>query len=146
MRRVAIISGYYNPVHAGHIEYAKLAKEFVGEDGFVYCIINSDAQAILKKGHTFIPEQDRLAIMSAIKYIDHALISIDNDRTVCATIRHLALHADPKPTHFLKGGDVTSDTKCPEVDVCVEEGIDVEYGFGDKIQSSSWILEKYFKI
>lgn len=144
-RRVAIISGYYCPVHSGHVEYAKLAKEFVGDAGFVYCIVNNDEQAIMKKGYAFIPEADRVSIMGALKYVDLVVLSIDRDRTVCETIRDIAGGYGPKPTHFLKGGDVTSDTRCPEVDVCEELGIEVLYGFGDKIQSSSWILEKSVK-
>jgi cytidyltransferase-like protein len=141
MRRVAIISGYANVCHRGHIEYARLAKEFVGPDGFVYFIVNSDKQSMLKKGYIFVPEEDRLAIMGALKYVDEAILSIDLDRSVCKTIEMLCMR-DIKPTHFLNGGDVTVDKKCPEEDICIVHGIDLLYGFGEKIQSSSWILEK----
>ena len=143
-RRVAVISGYFSPVHAGHVEYARLAKEFVGPDGFLYCIVNNDAQSILKKGFSFIPETDRLAVMGALKYVDRAVLSIDTDRTVCETLKALCdgrlAPLSPAPTHFLNGGDVTALTTCPEEPVCRANNIELVYGFGDKIQSSSWIL------
>ena len=141
--KVAVISGYFSPVHAGHIEYARLAREYVGEDGFVYCIVNSDDQSILKKGYSFVPETDRMAVMNALKYIDEAILSIDADRSVSKTLEYLATcGGHKKPTHFLNGGDVTCQSKCPEEDVCNLHGIQLVYGFGDKIQSSSWILQK----
>jgi cytidyltransferase-like protein len=144
-RKVVVISGYYNPVHAGHVEYARLAKEFAGKDGLVYVIVNSDKQAVLKKKFSFVPENDRLAVMSALKYVDKAFLSIDKDRTVCKTIQMLCDTMEPKPTHFANGGDVTPDAPCPEEVVCSQNGMQLVYGLGDKIQSSSWILDKSVK-
>lgn len=145
-RRVGIISGYYNVPHKGHMEYARLAKEYLGSDGFLYCIVNNDQQAILKKGYSFMPEEDRVAIMGAVRYIDCAVLSIDTDRTVCQTIQMICDTCDPKPNFFINGGDVTATSKCPEEDVCRKNNIELIYGFGDKIQSSSWILEKSVKV
>jgi len=88
-------------------------------------------------------EEDRLAVVSSIKFVDKGIISIDKDRTVCETIKKLI---DDKEfgniTHFANGGDVTSHTKCPEEDICKINNVELVYGLGDKIQSSSWILEK----
>jgi D-beta-D-heptose 7-phosphate kinase/D-beta-D-heptose 1-phosphate adenosyltransferase len=147
MRKVVVISGHYQPIHAGHCEYAASAKKFAGEDGLVYCIVNSDKQGILKKGFSFVPEDDRLAVMQSLKYVDKAFISIDTDRTVCKTIQMLCdtMPVGEKPTHFANGGDVTSDAPCPEEPICVQNGIELVYGLGDKIQSSSWILDKSVK-
>jgi cytidyltransferase-like protein len=142
-RSIVIVSGYYSPIHSGHIEYFKLAKEFAGENGLVYAIVNSDKQSILKKKYSFIPEQDRLSVVSACRYIDKAFLSIDTDRTVCATIKMICKNV--KVTHFANGGDVTALSSCPETTVCEENGINLVYGLGDKIQSSSWILEKSIK-
>lgn len=124
------------------MEYARLAKDFAGEDGVVLCIVNNDAQSVLKKGYSFVPEKDRMAVMGALRYVDEAILSIDTDRTVRATIQWICEHYPHKPTHFLNGGDVTANSKCPEEEVCEANGIELVYGFGDKIQSSSWILEK----
>jgi D-beta-D-heptose 7-phosphate kinase/D-beta-D-heptose 1-phosphate adenosyltransferase len=145
-RRVVVVSGYYNPIHQGHIEYFRLAKEFAGEDGLVYAIVNSDKQSILKKKFSFVPQQDRVAVVGAMKYVDRAILSIDDDRTVCKTIQMLCdSEFYAKPTHFANGGDVTTESSCPENDVCNINDITLVYGLGDKIQSSSWILEKSVK-
>lgn len=144
-KRVVIISGYFTCAHRGHCEYAKLAKEFAGPDGKVICIVNNDHQSCLKKGYSFVPEQDRLALMSSLKYIDKAVLSIDRDRTVCETIQMLCDTEEDKPTHMLNGGDVTVNSKCPEEDVCKKNNIECCYGFGDKVQSTSWILEASVK-
>lgn len=142
MRKVVVVSLYGNPLHRGHIEYFRLAKEYAGEDGLVYAILNNDHQAVLKKGYSFVPEEDRLSIVSAIRYIDQAFLSIDQDRTVCKTLQWIYDHADHKPTHFANGGDVTPNAPCPEEEVCKKVGIELVYGLGDKVQSSTWILEK----
>jgi len=144
-KKVVVISGYYSPPHKGHCDYARLAKEFAGPDGIVYVIVNSDQQSILKKGFSFVPEQDRLAIMGSLRYVDKAFLSIDTDRTVCKTIEWLCENAEHKPTHFCNGGDVTPDAPCPEEVVCKRHGIELVYGLGDKVQSSSWILDKSVK-
>ena len=144
-RRVVVISGYANPIHRGHCEYARFAKEYAGHDGLVYFIVNNDKQAILKKGYSFIPEEDRLAIIGSLKYVDKAVLSIDTDRTVCKTLQMLCDTEEHKPTVFGNGGDVTENNRCPEEEVCRKNGMYLVYGFGDKIQSSSWILEKSVK-
>lgn len=144
-KKVVVISGYFSPCHSGHCELARLAREFAGPDGIVYVIVNSDHQSILKKGFSFVPEKDRLAIMGNLKYVDQGFLSIDKDRTVCATIEWLCNNAEHKPTHFCNGGDVTPNSPCPEESVCNKHGIELVYGLGDKVQSSSWILDKSVK-
>ncbi len=145
-KRVVIISGYFTCAHRGHCEYAKLAKEFAGNDGIVICIVNNDHQSILKKGYSFVPEQDRLAIMGSLKYIDKAILSVDEDRTVCNTIQKICDEDEHNPTHMLNGGDVTENNLCPEEEVCKKNNIECLYGFGDKVQSTSWILENSVKL
>jgi len=145
VKKVVIVSGYFVFCHKGHIDYVKLAKEFAGPDGYVYCIVNNDQQAILKKGYSFIPEDDRVAVMGALKYVDKVVLSIDTDRTVSKTIQMIYDEYSPKPTYFLNGGDVTSNSNCPEETVCKKNNIELVYGFGDKIQSTSWILDKSVK-
>ena len=149
-KRVVIVSGYFSPIHSGHIEYFRMAKEFAGEEGIVYAIVNSDAQSILKKNYSFVPEDDRLAVVTSCKYIEKAILSIDTDRSVCATIRMLCYMAKKGctfhiPTHFVNGGDVTQTAKCPEEPICKSNKIELVYGLGDKIQSSSWIIEDSVK-
>ena len=131
MIRVAI-SGYFNPIHIGHIKYMEEAKS-LGDELIV--IVNNDAQVKLKGSKSFMNEQDRLAIVRAIKYVDRAILSIDTDRTVKKTLTELS------PDVFAKGGDST-DTNVPELSICEQLGIAVVMGVGgNKIQSSSKLLK-----
>ena len=126
------VSGYFDPFHVGHLEYFEKSKQ-IGEKLVV--IVNSDHQARLKKGKPFMPAAQRCKIIGALKCVDRVVESIDKDRTVCETLRTL----EPKPDFFCNGGDQNNDT-IPEVSVCLERGIALRDGFGDKIQSSSWLL------
>jgi len=145
MGKVVIVSGYYNPIHEGHIEYFRMAKEFAGPGGTLIAIVNTDHQSFLKKNSSLVPEKDRLAVVSAIRHVDRALLSIDTDRTVRATIEKLYTEY-PRPTHFANGGDVTSTSPCAEAGLCESLGIKLVYGLGEKIQSSSWIIEKSTRV
>ena len=130
MKRVCI-SGYFDPLHVGHLEYIRKAKA-LGDHLVV--IVNSDHQAALKKGKSFMPEAERVEILKAIREVDEVVLSIDRDRTVRETIKSL----DPKPDLFCNGGDQFSDA-IPEAPVCDALGISLVDGLGEKIQSSSWL-------
>lgn len=142
-RRVVLVSGYFSPIHRAHIEYFKNARELAGPDGLVYAIVNNDAQSVLKKGYSFIPERDRLAVVAAVRYVDRAFLSIDTDRAVCRTIEALCDTLEVPPTIWFNEGDVTD--RCPEEAICALYDIQVLYGTGEKVQSSSWILERSVK-
>ncbi len=148
-RKVGVVSGYFTCMHRGHVDYLRLAREYVGEDGYLIAIVNSDRQAVLKKGYSFVPQEDRLSLVGSSKYVDQAVLSIDADRTVCATMRYLCENNNntgfgggEKPTHFLNGGDRTTTGNVPETDVCKEHGVEMVFGLGDKVQSTTHILEK----
>ena len=145
-RRVVLFSLYGSPIHAGHCEYAANARALAGPDGLVYAIVNNDEQSVLKKGYSFVPEQDRLAVVAALKYVDKAFLSIDVDRTCCATIQMICDKEAHKPTDWFNEGDVNASNRCPEEGVCEANSIAVVYGEAPKVQSSSWILEKSVKI
>ena len=84
--KLVAISGYFDPIHIGHIEYIKLAKK-LGDKLVV--IVNNDHQSKLKKGKSFMNESDRLEIVKSIIWVDDAIISIDKDGTVCKSIELL---------------------------------------------------------
>lgn len=133
MSKIVCVSGYFDPIHVGHLEYFKFSKK-IGDKLMV--IINNDDQAILKKGKPFMPCEERIKIIEELKCVDYVVKSIDKDRTVCETLRTV----EPKPTYFCNGGDQNNNT-IPEGDVCVERGIELRDGFGEKIQSSSWLIK-----
>lgn len=137
--KAIIVSGYFNPLHKGHLELFQKAK---GAGDQLWVIVNSDLQRALKGSKEFMDENERLTIVSAIKYVNKALISIDQDKTQRATLAYLAdEYGDDFELYFANGGDQNNES-IPEVPVCKEKGIGLLEGLGDKIQSSSWLLKK----
>lgn len=137
--KAIIVSGYFNPIHKGHIEYFNNAK---ANGDYLVVIVNSDYQRALKGSKEFQKEDERVFIVSNIKSVDQVFLSIDQDRTVCATIKlvHQQLSNSYQLT-FANGGDQNNNS-IPEVPICEELGIELIDGLGDKIQSSSWLLGK----
>lgn len=137
MRKAILVSGYFNPLHKGHIEYFNLAKK-AGDELIV--IVNSDYQRGLKGSKEFQLEDERMFIVSHIKNVDKVYLSIDRDRTVCETIRKI--HQEYSESYmlaFANGGDQNNQS-IPEVRVCHELGIELIDGLGEKIQWSSLLL------
>ena len=134
-----IVSGYFNPLHKGHLEYFNNAKALCDE---LFVIVNNDHQRELKGSKPFQDEQERLLIVSNIKAVDKAILSIDQDRTVCESIRKITEHYGINyDLAFANGGDQNNDT-IPEIPICKELGVALIDGLGEKIQSSSWLLDK----
>ena len=137
--KAIIVSGYFNPLHKGHLELFQKAKE-VGDQ--LWVIVNSDLQRAIKGSKEFMLEDERLIIVKAIGIVDKALISIDKDKTQCNTLTDLMdKYSSEYELYFANGGDQNNDT-IAEVHVCKEKGIGLIDRLGDKIQSSSWLLKK----
>ena len=135
MSKLIITSGYYEVLHIGHIECLQKSKQ-LGD--FLVVIINNDEQAKLKKGHVVMPENNRKTIISELKCVDHVVISIDTDSTVCRSIEWVAkwFGNNYDEIIFAKGGDRYA-TEIPEAKVCKRLGIEIIDGLGAKIDSSS---------
>ena len=87
-------------------------------------------------------ENERLTVVSSIRYVDKALISIDKDKTQCTTLAYLADQFNHEfELFFANGGDQNNET-ISEVSICKEKEIGLIEGLGEKIQSSSWLLNK----
>ena len=137
-RHIAVVvSGYFDPIHVGHLEMMKLAKQ-LGDELIV--IVNNDKQAKLKKKKPFMSEDDRLKIVKAIRYVDGAFISIDEDKTVRGSLQKVRRNYKEYDIIFANGGDRSSD-EIPESKVCKECDIQMVDGLGDKIRSSSKIVK-----
>ena len=139
MKKAVIVSGYFNPIHKGHLEYFNNSRALADE---LFVIVNNDAQRALKGSKEFQNQEERMIIVSNIKAVDKAILSVDEDRTVCATLKKIAQeYGGEYKLSFANGGDQNNDT-IPERPVCEEMGISLIDGLGDKIQSSSWLLKK----
>lgn len=137
-KKAIIVSGYFNPIHKGHLEYFNNAKALADE---LIVVVNNDHQRELKGSQAFQEQDERVIIVSNIKAVDKTVLSIDTDRTVCATLRKIAQdHGSIYDLAFANGGDQNNDT-IPERPVCEDVGIALIDGLGDKIQSSSWLLK-----
>ena len=138
-KKAIIVSGYFNPIHKGHVEYFQNAKKLADE---LFVIVNSDYQRSLKGSKEFQDQQERIFIVSNIKSVNKAILSIDQDRTVCRTIEKIAdEYGQNYLLSFANGGDQNNDT-IPEKPICGKLGITLVDGLGGKIQSSSWLLNK----
>jgi glycerol-3-phosphate cytidylyltransferase/D-beta-D-heptose 7-phosphate kinase/D-beta-D-heptose 1-phosphate adenosyltransferase len=143
VRRAAIVSGYFNPMHIGHLDMMEAARAVA--DALVV-IVNNDAQQVMKKGKVITNETDRLRIVNALRVADSALIAVDEDGSVAASLE--AIHAAYPGVDlvFCNGGDRSPDGDAvPSAEVAVAErlGIELLWGVGGqtKADSSSRINE-----
>ncbi|MFH1803250.1 MAG: adenylyltransferase/cytidyltransferase family protein [archaeon] len=130
--KVVVASGYFDPIHAGHVEYLQLAKK---QGDKLVVIVNNDKQTIQKKGYEFMPFKERMEIVKALACVDEVFPSIDEDPSVCKSIEAV------KPDIFAKGGDRFS-YEIPEAAVCKALGIEIRDNLGMKIQSSSDLVKR----
>ena len=124
--RVAV-SGYFDPIQIGHLDYLELAKK-LGDKLVV--IVNNNHQCKLKKGKPFMDELDRMRIVESLGIVDEVFLSIDSDRSVCKSLEEI------KPDIFANGGD-RATSEVPESVVCKKYNIKMVDGLGEKVRSSS---------
>ena len=138
-KKLIIVSGYFNPLHIGHIDYFENAKK--GFDKLIV-IVNNDFQRKLKGSKEFMLEDERVSIINALSITDKVFLSVDKDRSVSKTINKIyLLYNDQYDIFFGNGGDQSSNN-VPENKICKELGVKLIDGLGEKIQSSSWLLNK----
>jgi len=141
--RVGIISGYFNPLHTGHLDYIEGAKD---KCDVLYVIVNSDQQVNIKGSKQFMDEDSRLRIVRALSCVQKAMVSIDDDSTVCRSIKSIYKQYCDDPfvsdIYFMNGGDRGQGT-VPEAEVCEELDIKMIYNVGGlKTESSSSLLQR----
>ncbi len=136
---LVVVSGHFSPFpHVGHLAYLKAAKAW---GDYLYVIVNSDVQLLLKGRPVIVNEQERATQVEAVRWVDGVILSRDEDLSVCETLRYLV--GRNERIIFANGGDVGREN-CREKEVCDELGIAMVFGVGgvEKIQSSSAILGK----
>ena len=136
--RVVVVTGGFDPLHSGHIEYFQAAKE-LGD--FLMVGVNSDEWLSRKKGRPFMNHSERKHIVGMIKNVGHAFSFNDDDGSAIDAI-HFAKKMFPRAEIiFANGGDRTSEN-IPEMSV---ENVTFKFGVGgeNKLNSSSWILDSW---
>ena len=136
--KIAIISGYFNPLHVGHLDYMEAAKNLADK---LIVIINNEHQVTIKGSTPFMSEEDRIRIVSALRCVDKVVLSRDKDSSVLKTLKHIVIQNQGSGrNHFIfcNGGDRQIDqNNIFEFKVCQELEIPMVDGLGDKIRSSS---------
>ncbi len=143
VRSAAIVSGYFNPLHIGHLDMMESARALA--DALVV-IVNNDAQQVLKKGKVITSEADRLRIVNALRVADAALVAVDTDASVAASLEVVHAAYPGIELIFCNGGDRDPDrdaVPAAEGAVCERLGIAMAWGVGGqtKADSSSRINE-----
>jgi cytidyltransferase-like protein len=127
------VSGYFNPLHVGHLEMISRAKKL---GNYLIAIVNNDKQVKVKGSYPFMSEQDRLKIVKSLKDVDEVFLSIDSDATVCKSLEAV------NPDIFANGGDRKNINDIPEYAICEALNIKMVDGLGKKIRASSEIITK----
>jgi cytidyltransferase-like protein len=138
INRVVLVTGGFDPLHSGHIEYFKAAKSL----GNILVVgVNSDSWLERKKGRAFMPSNERVTIIQNLKVVDHCVLFNDDDGSAREAIRNVKMLYPNSQIIFANGGDRTKDN-IPEM---TEPDVEFVFGVGgeNKLNSSSWILEEW---
>jgi D-beta-D-heptose 7-phosphate kinase/D-beta-D-heptose 1-phosphate adenosyltransferase len=138
---VVAVSGGFDPIHPGHIQLFKEAKELGDE---LVVILNNDNWLMKKKKYVFMSEQERVKVLLAIRYVDRVFLTSHKKEPEDMSVSEAILKV--KPDIFANGGD-RNRSNVPEIEACQKVGCKMMFnvGAGGKIQSSSWLVDKAIK-
>ncbi len=146
--KVVLLSGGFDPVHRGHVEMIEAARDIADE---VWIILNNDIWLEDKKGKRFMKQSERQYIMSQFKGVKETFICqprVARDKTVCdgiysaINLYRRKFDGEELSMAFGNGGDRTKGNT-PEEEYCNTMEVDMVWNLGKKVQSSSWLLEKF---
>jgi len=146
MTTVVISSGYFDPIHPGHIDYLQSCRD-IGDYHIV--ILNNDKQCIDKKMYFVMPAEARMIVLESIVFVDEVFISIDTEKTICNSLKSIYDHLKtPNEIEdlniiFANGGDRTYHShSSEEEELCLDLGIQLIYGAGsnNKDYSSTHLI------
>ncbi len=136
--KIVLVTGGFDPLHSGHIEYFKAAKQL---GNLLVVGINSDEWLARKKGKAFMNAVERKSIIENLYQVHKVIEFNDNDGSAIDAIRRVKEMFPRDKIVFANGGDRTKDN-IPEM---VFEDVEFVFGVGGttKANSSSWILEEW---
>ncbi len=135
-KKIVCTSGFYDPIHPGHVSCLMESKKF---GDILVVIVDGDQRAVTKKGKPFMAELDRARIVDGIKGVDYVVIYNSTTRNDCVEAVDII-----KPDVFTKGGDRTARENIPEYDTIEKNGGMIEFNVGDpKYWSSSNYLQEW---
>ena len=137
--KIIVVSGGFDPIHSGHIEYLKCAKEY-GDKLIV--ALNSDSWLEKKKGKPFMTFNERKSILEAIQYVNEVINFKDDKKGSCINALEKIKNLYPDDKIFFANGGDRNSKNIPEMAVS-----EIEFLFGvggnNKKNSSSWILNNW---
>lgn len=129
MKRI-IVSGYFNPLHGGHLDMIEAAAA-LGD--YLIVIVNNDTQAVMKKGKIILDENNRMRLMRALRGVNEAILSQDQDAGQALTLRTIREKYPKDELIFANGGDrdpTKHDLPANEKQACVDCTIHTVFGVG----------------
>jgi glycerol-3-phosphate cytidylyltransferase/D-beta-D-heptose 7-phosphate kinase/D-beta-D-heptose 1-phosphate adenosyltransferase len=140
--KASIVSGYFGPLHHGHLDLFEAAQE---RSGYLIVVVNNDKQQILKKGRVIQEAETRARIVRALRIVDQVFIAVEDGPGIDGTFDLIRSHFPDTELEFCNGGDRRDISNLPaeEVEAGARNNIKMLYGIGgaDKADSSSRILE-----
>jgi cytidyltransferase-like protein len=141
--RASVVSGYFNPLHRGHLDLFEAAR---ARSGYLVVIVNNDVQQVLKKGRVIQPEADRLRIVRALRMVDDALLAVEEGPGLDGSFDLVRAAYPGTELEFCNGGDRKDVDTLPTDEVAAARRNDIRllYGVGgfDKADSSTRINEE----
>lgn len=136
--KIAIVSGFFNPLHGGHLDMIEAARK-MGDKLVVF--VDNDKQQVIKKGKIILPEENRVRLMRALRDVDEAYISLGDEPGQVATLKMLIAKYPAAEFIFANGGDRKGEGDIIEAEFCRQHGIRMVFGVGgrDKADSSTRI-------
>jgi glycerol-3-phosphate cytidylyltransferase/D-beta-D-heptose 7-phosphate kinase/D-beta-D-heptose 1-phosphate adenosyltransferase len=138
--RASVVSGYFNPLHPGHLDLFDAAR---AQTGYLVVIVNNDVQQVLKKGKVIQPEADRLRIVRSLRMVDDVLLAVEDGPGMDGSFDLVRAAYPDSELVFCNGGDRTDLDTLPaeEVAAATRNDIRLVYGVGgfDKSDSSTRI-------
>lgn len=132
--KLVIVSGYFNPLHGGHLDMIEAAAK-LGDRLLV--VVNNDNAQMLKKGKIILSQENRYRLINALRAVDEVILSIDEDLGQLKTLEMIARTHPYDELIFANGGDRNSDKEIPETEICNKYGIRLEFGVGGDSKSDS---------
>lgn len=112
--KVAMVDGGFDPLHAGHIEYFRATAELGAP---VLCNVSGD-QYVSRKHPPLLVEDDRVAVIDAIRHIDYVHLSRTTTAEVLDRLR---------PRYYVKGDDWRDRLPSEEIEVCRARGVEIVF-------------------
>lgn len=129
-----IVSGFFNPLHGGHMDMIEAAAKMGDE---LVVIVNNDVQQIQKKDKIILNQDNRMRLMRALRDVDEVILSIDTDPTIIKTLEMVAKKYPDDELVFANGGDRDSTAAVPETEICQQYGIKMRFDAGEGKPDSS---------